>query len=332
MSGHGTRAAWEIDEGDFPTDGTPAEQARFLLGYAILAPSSHNSQPWVFEVSGNEIRLFVDESRWLAVADSDKRELYLSVGCALENLLVAALRFGFDPSVEYHAESTGDLVATVTLDSQSSAPSRASGRFDAITARETNHNLFEERTLSSSVVDRLRSCVTDEDLQLRCVDDAERRAEIAALQATADEAQFDDAEYREELGYWIGTGALGANWLKARLGQVAVRHLDLGGREGAKNSKLIESAPLIGVLTSATDDRTAQIKTGQAFERIALTAADAGLAVHPMSQILELPEYRRELAFLLELGDATPQHLFRVGYAESDSVETPRRPVAEVLR
>lgn len=67
-----TRSGWEVTADDFPTDGTREEQAGFLLRDAILAPSSHNSQPWTFEVSGNEIRIAADESRWLDAADPDR--------------------------------------------------------------------------------------------------------------------------------------------------------------------------------------------------------------------------------------------------------------------
>jgi len=50
-----TRSVWDIDAGEFPTDGPVEDQATFLLRYAILAPSSHNAQPWAFDVAGNEL-------------------------------------------------------------------------------------------------------------------------------------------------------------------------------------------------------------------------------------------------------------------------------------
>ena len=51
-------APWAIREDDFPDGGTPDEQLTYLLRYAILAPSGHNSQPWLFLVRGDEIRVF----------------------------------------------------------------------------------------------------------------------------------------------------------------------------------------------------------------------------------------------------------------------------------
>lgn len=91
-----TTDVWSVAEADFPRDGDSGDQARFLVRYAILAPSTHNTLPWSFRIVGNGIDVFADRSRWLRVADPDQRELLLSVGCALENLVIAAEHFGFD--------------------------------------------------------------------------------------------------------------------------------------------------------------------------------------------------------------------------------------------
>ena len=76
-------------------------EAGRLLRYATLAASSHNTQPWRFELDGDRIRVFADTSRQLRVADPDRRELFLSVGCAVENLVVAAEHYGYATTVTY---------------------------------------------------------------------------------------------------------------------------------------------------------------------------------------------------------------------------------------
>jgi nitroreductase len=324
---------------EFPATGPPEERAAFLLEYATLAPSSHNSQPWAFEIAENVIRVYVDRARQLSVADPDGRELYLSVGCALENLLLAAERFGLGYTVEYlpgdERPAAGGAglrhVATVRLDPTPSTPATESALFEAITERHTNHRPYEATPVPDALLEQFERDATADGLGLRLVTDRTRRDAVAALQTRADERQFDDPAYREELGYWIGTGALGANWLAARIGQLAVRHLDMGEREGHKNSRLVTSAPVVAVLTAERDGTETWLEAGRAFERIALRAASEGLAVHPMSQVLEVAELRDELSTLLDLGGASPLHLFRLGYAEPDGTRTPRRPVDEVL-
>ena len=65
---------WQINEQDFPRDGDSTKKLQFLLCYAILAPSSHNTQPWKFSFSEDEIQVFIDRTRWLKIADTDQRE------------------------------------------------------------------------------------------------------------------------------------------------------------------------------------------------------------------------------------------------------------------
>src|SRR5512137_1296781 len=88
-------AAWNVKEADFPSAGTISDQLKFLLNYAVLAPSGPNTQPWKFKIKENEISLIADFGRSLPVVDPTDRTLYISHGCLLTNLFIAAERFGF---------------------------------------------------------------------------------------------------------------------------------------------------------------------------------------------------------------------------------------------
>ncbi|AGB17026.1 nitroreductase family protein [Halovivax ruber XH-70] len=325
-----TKDVWRIDAAEFPADGSIEKRARFLLRYAILAPSSHNSQPWAFTVDGGSIEIHAAEDRWLDAADPDKRELYVSLGCAIENLCIAAAHFDLGYEIEYHDDATP--ISVVTLRPDAKPPSdRSFGLFGAITERTTNHLPFEATAVSDALLEQLRACVIEDDVSVRLVADPELNESIAALQAEADQRQLADSAYRRELGYWIGTGALGDSWLKARIGQAVVSHLNVGSREAQKNSKLVRSAPIVAVLTTDSDAPTVRVETGRSFQRLALAASAEGVAVHPMSQILERPAMRAELATLLDADDALPQHLFRLGYAAEEAGHTPRWPLEKFL-
>lgn len=76
------------------------EQAKSLIRRAALAPSSHNTQPWIFRISDSAIELYADRTRGLPVNDTDDRELAISCGCALLNLRLAAASDGFDAKIQ----------------------------------------------------------------------------------------------------------------------------------------------------------------------------------------------------------------------------------------
>ncbi len=97
------------------------------------------------------------------------------------------------------------------------------------------------------------------------------------------------------------------------------------------DSRLVMSAPLVAVLSSTVNDRESQIKVGQVFERVCLTATTLGIRVHPLSATVDVPELKAQVAKLLPNPDVVPQHAFRLGYAGQVKSPAPRRPFSEIL-
>jgi len=323
---------WQISEDDFPAGGTRGEQLRFLLQYAILAPSSHNSQPWRFSVSDSHIDVFMDTDRWLTVADADRRELRLSIGCALENLLIAAEHFGLKHDTAYFPESGAeDLAATVRFDSDGSpSAARPPVLFEMIAARRTSHMQHDDRSISESVQKRLRECCVEEGIYLYLTSAVATKRRIDELIVRADLIQFADPAFRRELAYWIGEGVFGTSRLMSRLLKLAVARINIGRSQSQRDSALVMSSPVFGIFGSSGDDRATQIKMGQVFERMCLLAASLNLWTQPMSQIVELPELRDEVAQIIPERNIVPEHPFRLGYA-APPVPTPRRPLEQVI-
>lgn len=327
-----SRKPWLIDENDFPQNGNIQEKLRFLLRYAILAPSSHNTQPWQFTIDDNAIHIGVNKSRWLRVADADQRELYISTGCALENLLVAADHFGFSSYLNYLPTANDDLVATVGFSRAGMIPSGKNGDlFHAIPKRHTNHKAYDDRTISTDDLNLLMAIGIEPEILVYLLDDIDDKQAVRDLVVRGNRLLFAEPAYRRELGRWIGRGVFGDPWLMAKMGQLVVTYLDIGKRQSKQDSKLLMSSPVVGVLASQRDDRISQVKIGQVFERICLKAATLDLRVHPMSQVVEVPELKRELAHRLPNTDMVPQHAFRLGYAPAETEHTPRRTLETML-
>ena len=324
---------WRVVERSFPAGRDRARKLGFLLKYAILAPSSHNTQPWKFEINEDVVRVYANEERWLRVADADKRELYTSVGCALENLIVAAEHFGYGASVDYFPErhNRHPVAEVRLLPSGRPSPFREPELFDAITTRHTNHKAYEPRDISVDDRLRLQACVVEDGISLYLIDDLDTRRAVDKLVNRADAVLFADPDFRRELGYWIGQGVFGTPWLIGKLSQLAVSYLDLGDWVGKSDSDLLMSAPVLGLICSKENDRETQIKVGQAFERIYLKAASLGISLQPMSQLTEVPEIKAELAELIAVRDEFAQQPFRLGYAEPERHHTPRRPIEEAM-
>ena len=171
---------WNIKESDFPANGSSGDKLSFLLNYAILAPSSQNSQPWMFNVSGGEIRLFADKTRWLAVSDADQREQYIALGAALENLLVAAVIFGYAYNVTYPS-GNGSLAAIIIL-APGSGHSLDPKLFKSIAALRTDQDPYEAKGIPESSLLALQNTSLNKDVKLVLASDANTRMCSAILQ------------------------------------------------------------------------------------------------------------------------------------------------------
>src|SRR6516165_11247208 len=131
--------AWGVTPSDFPASGTLLDKARFAVRYAILAPSSHNTQPWRFIINGDELLVCADRTRSLPNIDPFDRELIISCGAALLNLRVAFAYFEVPVEITTFPQSSDpDVVARVVFPTSGPALKDLAGLFEAITKRATN--------------------------------------------------------------------------------------------------------------------------------------------------------------------------------------------------
>lgn len=326
----------DISEQAFPGTFPVEEQLRFLLRYAVLAPSTRNSQPWRFEVEANAVLIYPELARWQAVADPEQRELYLSLGCALENLLVAAEHYGFRCTVTHSPERLPAGPAVIIAFAPGGRRSRLRGALDleTILARRTAHGRFTAHGVTSEHQQALLACAENDDVIARLSDLPEHREKVEQLYQRACDALLVREDYRRELARVVGEGSFGTPWPLSMLGRSAMTSERVVRRLAAVELAALHSTPLLGVVASRDDSRGSQLRSGQLLERLWLTATACGLGVQPVSAILEVPETRAGLAeaFGLPAGYLA-QELVRIGYSQrTRRRSTPRRPVEQTIR
>ena len=319
----------DVNAADFPHDGTTREKLMFLLRFAILAPSVHNTQPWKFSIDRDRVGLFCDAARWLQVADPDRRDLHLSMGCVLENLLVAARHFGYAPEVKYARVATKpNFIATVDLSRFEPPKRRRDAALDRLSTRHTAFGATESRAVTPSMLEELDKACAGEGTTLYLTDDPAVRSGAGGLFGRATALQFADEEYRLELAGWIGRGEYGVPRVVARLGRFGVPQVE---KDNVKEASRIAAAPYFGVILSENDDRISQVQAGQAMERVWLAAAGWNVSLRPASALFAVPTVKAELARLVGAGGLHVQQAFRLGYSEPRGKRSPRRKVAESI-
>jgi nitroreductase len=312
-----------------------------MLGYALMAPSRHNTQPWVFEIDGEEVGVYADATRALPATDPDGRELIISCGAAVQDLRLAATHFGYASSLEIvHGHRRDGLVARVRLEERAASTPEAEELFRAIPRRRTNRLPLDGRDPPEGLVATLVREARREGACLRPVEEHERRA-VAELVAEGDRIQWSSARYRAELAAWTRPNSTRRRdgmpgWARGMSDAAAfvqpwlLRVSNPGEEEAARDlSRAVGSKALL-VLSTPRDGASEWTVAGEALQRVLLRATAAGLYASWFSQVIDVAPLRERLRHALgEQG--VPQAMLRLGYG-LDVRPTPRRPVSEVLR
>ena len=338
---------WEILEDDFPLNATVPEKLKFLLKYAILAPSSHNTQPWLFKIIDNTIELYADQTRTLPIVDPHNRELIISCGAALFNLRLAIRHFGYRDIVEIFPKSeTPDLLARISLGSKRIIQQEESYLFRAIPKRATNRFPFIDRQLSKSLISELESATESEStwrgIRTKIISES-NRSKVIELIDRGDRLQMADPLFRQELSKWIhphnNPGHDGipahAQGINEKLDvftpiiSLAIRSFDLGKSQSAKDCQLAKNATVLMLIGSKNDRPRDWLETGEALEHLLLRARIDDVWASFFNQPIELPELRSHLQNIFPK-NGYPQILLRLGYAK-ETKPTQRRTVDEVV-
>ena len=81
----------------------------YLVHYATLAANSHNTQPWLFRKTDERVTIEPDLNRSTPVVDPDSHHLFASLGCAAENLMLAASAAGRGAALAFDATGDGSI-------------------------------------------------------------------------------------------------------------------------------------------------------------------------------------------------------------------------------
>jgi hypothetical protein len=331
-----------VTEHDFPVTGTSAQQWRFLLNYAMLAPSEYNTQPWLFRIHDTYVEIYADRARRLPVLDPDERELMISCGAAYQNLRIALHHFGYQETLEFlYDQSKTGLVASIRMGMRASFPPEENALFSAITHRRTNRHAFEDRPVPTVLLEDLKLLTGREGARLHIIQDEQTREKVTNLIVAGDRTQWTSPQFRQELAAWLATrgrksrdglpgytGAKGS--LAGSVSPFVVRTFNLWREEVARDRQLTGAAPVLAVLSTYSDTSGDWFLAGQTIEKVLLYICAEGLQASFVNQPIEVPTLRVWLCNILESTEH-PQAIIRLGYG-SEVAPTPRRGVQDVLQ
>jgi nitroreductase len=338
-----------------------------LVRAAVLAANPHNTQPWLFRVSDSGIELYANTGRNAGALDPYLREQHIGLGCALENLMLAAPANGYHASVTLvpgkltpiSAYPKQELVAQVGIVPEQK---RQDELYDVIPHRHTNRNPYLPKVLPSEFVDSIRQLGNDDpDVRVFLFTADSDRNHIVDMISKANDIVYADPQVDRGSEPWMRMNwndvqkfrdglivdefgeppmvVAAEKFLSPSWRRFAFRH---GMLRTTSYTDVLHTAPIFGVI--AVHDRYDQeqnLRAGRIWQRAHLQATARGLAGGPVNEAVELIDHQRlrnqepqaQAALFDLIGDRTwqPTFMFRLGYPVRQASPSPRRPVKEVL-
>jgi hypothetical protein len=307
-----------------------------LVRCATLAANGHNTQPWRFALSPRHIAIRPDWSRRTPVVDPDDHHLWTSLGCATENLAVAADALGRNAEITFDTKQIAIRLTPAAIVRSPLA--------EALFLRQSSRTEYDRQPLSTAVLDDLQRAGARAGVRLLLLTERAKIAGVRDAVLAGNSAQMQDPAFVRELRQWIRfngpeaiekgdglfTAASGNPSLPSWLGGMALKLFLREQTENDKYAKHLDSSAGVAIFIGEQATPASWFEVGRAFERFALMATVHGVRTAFVNQPVEVPAVRNQFAQWLGLTGQRPDLVVRFGRGPTLPYSL-RRPVQQVL-
>jgi len=320
--------------------GTATSPMLDLVRQATLAPSSHNTQCWRFTIAERSVSIAPDFTRRCPAVDPDDHHLFVSLGCATENLVHAALATGLHAEPRFNPG--GDGVIAVNLEP---TQKQVTPLFQAISERQCTRGDYDGKPISAPELRQLEQAGTGDGVSIRLLTARPVMESVLEYVVAGNTAQMNDAAFVEELKAWIRFGAdealrTGDGLFAGASGNPALPRW-LGSRvmglffkpksENERYARQVRNSAGLAVFVSKRNDKAHWVEVGRCYERFALQATALGIRNAFLNQPVEVVAVRPQFARWLVLATGErPDLVVRFGRGPAMPLSM-RRPVSAVL-
>ncbi len=320
------------------------EKIKFLLKFAILAPSTHNSQPWVFKIKNNSCKIYINPDKKLNEADQTGRDLYISLGCCIENLISASKYYKVFKSIKLYPKNKTLLVAEISfknLEINRKIDRALQVIVESIVTRKNSRGFFTKKSLPNKVISDINKINDFKDLKLHLVLNKEEIHKFANLTAEGLKIAYSNSSFRKEMYKWINNNFSqrkeGIPGFSLRMPNIMslffpylVRFFDIGKMVSKINYQSVNSVPAIIVISSSNNNPLTWLHVGQLAEKVMLYLNIQKLKTSIFVASIEMGELHKEVQKIIKTNN-TPQFLICTGYMNFDQKLTNRFSVEEKL-
>jgi hypothetical protein len=315
------------------------DDLREMVRYATLAANGHNTQPWRFRAEGQSVRIAPDMARRTPIVDPDDHHVYVSLGCAAENMAQAGAALGKSGAVRFDPAGDGALMYDYTAGAE-----KPSALCDAVGKRQSARGPYDGRVPSTADLALLEAAAKQPGANMTLITNRAAINQVRDLVIAGNTAQMADAKFVAELKQWIrfnpraaltrGDGLYAASSGNPPLPDfIGGPMFDMAFTPEAENKKYVaqlNSSAGVAVFVGDKADPEHWTRVGQACQRFALQATALGMKLSFVNQPVEVAAFREDLAALVGAKGMRPDIVMRFGHGP-DLPMAPRRAVEAVL-
>ncbi|WP_083950633.1 Acg family FMN-binding oxidoreductase [Roseivivax lentus] len=310
-----------------------------LVRMATLAANGHNTQPWKFRLAEDSVTILPDLTRRTEIVDPDDHHLFVSLGCAAENLVIAAAAQGRAADIAIGTGAEAQIEIALSPSAAAQGP-----LYEAIPFRQSTRSVYDGQSVSTEDLRLLENAAREDGVNLMLFTERSDLDAILDFVIAGNSAQVDDPAFVQELEDWIrfspfravetGDGLFAAcsgnpvvpDFIGSRL----FRSFFTKDAENEKYRSHVDSSAGIAVFVGDRDDPAHWIRVGRSFERFSLQATALGIRNAHLNMPVEVLSVRPAFADWLGIPGARPNLVIRFGRAPALPMSL-RRPVEAVL-
>lgn len=166
-------------------------EAEFLVAHACLAPSGGNSQAWHFTLREGRIKCGIPPTYEWTHLDFEGRSLYVAIGAAVQNLVIAAHSIGLQAQVSAVLSEGSNSQEVCSISFERVAPVQEP-LFTAIAKRITNRQQASnpEKPLANAKVQALVDVASRWGAKLNIISNEDEKRKVAGVIGTVDQVRF----------------------------------------------------------------------------------------------------------------------------------------------
>lgn len=297
----------------------------FMVEQAIKAPSGHNTQPWLFKINDSSIEIHPNLDKSLSIVDFDNRELFISLGCATENICISASYKGY----ETHVSSNDEGVITINMTQCNSINSNP--LFKQIAIRQTNRSIYNGNDIPIDTIEILRAIPVEPGVNVHFYKSYTPKFDsISTYIYRGNTIQMQDKAFKDELRNWmrynkkhqnetndgLSYAVFGAPNLPKFIVKPIMSKAVNGKSQNKGDRERLQSASHVVLFTTLNNTTEEWINTGRTLERFLLKSTEMGIVHSYFNQPNEIRELAVQMTESLNIQGEYPTILIRLGYGE----------------